>query len=84
MPCQSDIDKVKSNLNNLISFNQDLLSNSEFKLINAYSLLSQTDNKDLGLKIGLNILSTCFSKLADLLGPPGEVFSSFIFIVSSK
>jgi hypothetical protein len=78
MPSQSDIDKVKVNLNNLIAFNQDLLTNSEFKLINAYSLLSQTDNKDLGLTIGLNILSTCFSKLADLLGPPGEVFSSFM------
>jgi len=77
-PSQSDIDKVKSNINNLIAFNQDLLSNSEFKLINAYSLLTQTDDKDLGLKIGLDILSTCFSKLADLLGPPGVIFSNFM------
>ena len=78
MPSQADIDKVKLNLNNIISFNQDLLSNSEFKLINAYSLLTQTDNKDLGLSIGLDILNTCFSKLVDLLGPPGEILSKFM------
>jgi len=77
-PSQDDIDKVKKNLNNIISFNQDLLSNSEFKLINAFSLLTQTDNNDLGLVMGLNVLASCFSKLADALGPPGVIFSDFL------
>lgn len=75
---QKDIDTVKRNLNNMISFNQDLLNNSNMKLENAYALLTQTDNTDLGLQIGLDLVSGCLSKLADLLEPAGPIAASFL------
>ena len=77
-PSQKDIDTVKRNLNNMISFNKDLLNNANMKLENAYALLSQTDNKDLGLQIGLDLVSWCLSKLADLLEPEGPIAASFL------
>lgn len=55
-----DIDKVKENLNRIISFNQDLLSNVNYKIENAFALLSQTDDKDLGVELGIDLLSECF------------------------
>lgn len=73
MTTQHDIDKVKKNLNNMISFNQDLLNNANMKLENAYALLTLSDNKDLGLQIGLDLISGCLSKLADLLEPAGPL-----------
>jgi hypothetical protein len=75
---QKDIDTVKRNLNNMISFNKDLLNNSNMKLENAYALLSQTDDKDLGLQIGLDLVSWCLSKLADLLEPAGPIAANFL------
>jgi len=77
-PSQEDINKVKNNLNNMISFNKDLLNNANMKLENAYALLTQTDNKDLGLQIGLDLVSGCLSKLADLLEPAGPLAASFL------
>ena len=77
-PLQDDINKVKNNLNNIISFNKYLLNNANMKLENAYALLTQTDNKDLGLQIGLDLVSGCFSKLADLLEPEGPLVASFL------
>ena len=75
---QKDIDTVKRNLNNMISFNKDLLNNANMKLENAYALLTQTDDKDLGLQIGLDLVSGCLSKLADLLEPAGPLAASFL------
>ena len=75
---QHDIDTVKKNLNNMISFNRDLLNNSNMKLENAYALLTQKDDKDLGLQIGLDLVSGCLSKLADLLEPAGPLAASFL------
>ena len=78
-PSADDIDKVKNNLNKMISFNQDVLSNANYKLENAYTLLTQTDDKDFGLELGLNLLSSCFSELAsDLLGQEGSIAASFL------
>lgn len=74
-----DIDKVKENLNRMISFNQDLLSNVNYKIENAFALLSQTDDKDLGVELGIDLLSECFYELGGAIaGPVGAVSASFL------
>lgn len=74
----SDIDKVKNNLNKMISFNKDLLNNVNIKMENAYVLLNQTDNTDLGLLIGVNLLSGCFWAIGSIFGPLGNIPANFL------
>jgi hypothetical protein len=73
-----DIQKVKDNLNNMISFNKDLLNQANMKLENAYALLTEQDNQDLGLQIGINLLGGCFWALGSLLGPLGNIPANFL------
>lgn len=82
---QVDIDKVKENLNRMISFNQDLLSNVNYKIENAFALLSQTDNTDLGVELGIDLLSECFYELGGAIaGPVGAVSASFLTALVSN
>ena len=53
-PSPDEIQKVKDNLNNMITFNKDLLNQSNMKLENAYALLTEPDQSDLGLQISIN------------------------------
>jgi hypothetical protein len=72
-----DITKVKDNLNRMISFNQDLLNNVNYKIENAFALLSQTDNSDLGVELGIDFVSESFYELASAIaGPDENKFSS--------
>jgi hypothetical protein len=48
MPTAQEIDKVRSNLKNLIDLNSDLLIGGNYKIENAYALLTLNDNHDLG------------------------------------
>lgn len=64
MPTQTDIDKVKNNLSNLIDLNTDILTNGDIKIDNAALLLSISDDHDLGVQIGINLLSGAFWGLA--------------------
>jgi hypothetical protein len=74
-----DITKVKDNLNRMISFNQDLLNNVNYKIENAFALLSQTDNSDLGVELGIDLLSESFYELASAIaGPVGAISASFL------
>ena len=76
---QVDIDKVKDNLNRMISFNQDLLNNVNYKIENAFALLSQTDNSDLGVELGIDLVSESFYELASAIaGPVGAISASFL------
>ena len=59
-PSPDEIQKVKDNLDNIISFNKDLLNQANMKLENAYALLTEADQSDLGLQIGINLLGGCF------------------------
>jgi hypothetical protein len=77
-PSKEDIEKVKTNINNMISFNKDLLEQANIKLESAYALLSQTDNTDLGLSIGINLLGGAFWALGSLLGPLGNIPANFL------
>jgi len=67
-PTQEQIDKVKQNLSNLIDLNKDILTNGNIKIENAYLLLSMTDNKDLGVQIGINLLDGAFWGAAAING----------------
>jgi hypothetical protein len=76
---QDDITKAKSNLDKIISFNRDLRDNANMKLDNAYSLLSQTDNLDLGLQIGVNLMSGSFWVIgASTMGDMGSLVANFL------
>ena len=65
MPTQEQIDKVKQNLQNLIDLNSDILVGGNLKIENAFLLLSLTDNKDLGVQIGINLLDGAFFAMSD-------------------
>lgn len=65
MPTQNEIDRVRVNLTNLINLNDDILLNGNLKIENAFSLLSITDDKDLGIQIGINLMDGAFLALSD-------------------
>jgi hypothetical protein len=56
-PSSDDIAKMQTNVKNMIDFNNYLQLQGNTKILNAFLLLSITDNKDLGFQIGLNLLS---------------------------
>ncbi len=68
MPSRTDIDKVKSNLNNLIDLNSQLLVGGNLKIENAFLLLSMQDNHDLGVQIGINLIDGAFWTAGDVVG----------------
>jgi hypothetical protein len=77
-PTKEEILKVQENLNNMITFNKDLEVQNDLKLQNAYALLSQTDDNDLGLSIGINLLGGCFWEVGGLMGPGGSIAANFL------
>jgi hypothetical protein len=77
-PSSDEIQKVKDNLNNIISFNKDLLNQANMKLENAYALLTEPDKSDLGLQISINLLGGCFWALGSVLGPLGSIPANFL------
>ena len=48
------------------------------KLENAYALLSQSDNQDLGLQVGINLMGGLFWALGSLMGPIGSIPANFL------
>ncbi len=48
------------------------------RILNAYLLLSEQDNNDLGLNIGLNVLEGAFWAIGGALGPIGNFTASFL------
>lgn len=84
-PTQSDIDKVKQNLSNLIDLNTDILNNGNIKIDNAALLLSIKDDHDLGFQIGINLLTGAFWGLAAMqAGFIGALAANFCCGVISK
>jgi hypothetical protein len=47
MASPDQIVKVKANISNMIAFNNELYTQGQTKILNAYALLSIPDNKDL-------------------------------------
>ena len=55
-PTEAEILLVKTNLRNMINFNNELYVQGNTKILNAFLLLSISDDHDLGFDIGLNLL----------------------------
>jgi hypothetical protein len=76
-PTDEEIICVKQNLRNLIDFNNLLYTEGNTKILNAYLLLSISDDKDLGLAIGVNLLKGAFIALGDLGDSIGIIAGNF-------
>ncbi len=78
MPSPDEITTVRSNIQNMITFNNDLLTQIDIKMQTAVSLLSQAQNPDLGMQIGVNLLGGGFWALGSLFGPLGNIPANFL------
>jgi len=78
MASDDDILKVKQNIRNMIDFNNYLQTQGNTKILNAYALLSLSDNKDLGLQVGLNLLCGSFWALGGPYGAVGAITANFL------
>jgi hypothetical protein len=76
-PTPAQVAQVQSNLKNMQAFNDYVYSYGHDKVLNAYLLLSEQDNSDLGLTIGLNIVEGVFWAVGSEFGPVGNFFASF-------
>ena len=76
-PTDAQILSAKDNLRNLITFNDELYIQGQTKILNAYALLTLTDNHDPALTVGLNLLESSFLAIGSVGGPTGAFMSSF-------
>jgi len=77
-PTPDQINKVKTNINNIISYNRDVLINANIKLNNAYNLLNQTNTNDLGMQIAINFIGGEFWAIGSFFGPAGAVIANVL------
>lgn len=77
-PTDTEIQNAKDNLKNMIQFNTDFYSYGNGKIINSYALLSETDDKDLGLQIGLNLLTSAMEAIGCEGGLIGAIAGNFV------
>ena len=77
-PTPAQIQQVQQNLQNMQSFNDYVYNQGQSKVLNAYLLLSEQDNSDPGLTIGLNILEGAFWAVGSEFGPVGNFVASFM------
>lgn len=78
MATEEQILKVKQNIRNMIDFNNYLQTQGNTKILNAYALLSLSDNKDLGMQVGLNLLCGSFWALGGPYGAVGAIAANFL------
>jgi len=83
-PTSQDIFNAQTNLNNMIEFNQQFFSYGQGKIANAYALLAQKDDSDLGLQIGLNLLTNAMGELGGTAGFGGAIAGNFIASMVSQ
>jgi len=76
-PTPAQIAQVQENIKNLQALNDYIYTYGQGKILNAYLLLSEQDNSDLGLNIGLNILEGIFWAVGSEFGPVGNFLASF-------
>ena len=78
-PTPPQIAQVQSNLKNMQAFNDYVYSQGgNSRILNAYLLLSQKDDHDPGLPIGLNVLEGVFKAIGSMFGPVGMFASNFL------
>src|SRR5688572_28541805 len=74
----SAMKRVQQNLKNMQLMNDQIYSFGLSKYMNAFALLTEQDNDDLGLQIGLNIVEGAFWAGGSVGGPAGSFFASFL------
>jgi hypothetical protein len=77
-PTPAQIAQVQSNLQNMQALNDYVYNQGQSRVLNAYLRLSEQDNDDPGLIIGLNILEGAFWAVGGSLGPVGNFLASFL------
>ena len=77
-PTPDQIAKVQSNINNIISYNRDVLTNANIKLDNAYTLLNQQNNNDKGMQTAINFIGGCFWAIGGFFGPAGSIAANVL------
>jgi hypothetical protein len=60
------------------AFNDYVYNQGQSRVLNAYLLLSEQDNSDPGLTVGLNIFEGLFWAVGSELGPVGNFLASFL------
>ena len=60
------------------ALNDYVYNQGQSRVLNAYLLLSEQDNSDPGLTIGLNIFEGLFWAVGSELGPIGNFLASFL------
>jgi hypothetical protein len=60
------------------AFNDYVYNQGQSMVLNAYLLLSESDNNDPGLTVGLNILEGAFWAIGSEFGPVGNFAASFL------
>lgn len=78
MPTTDEILRVKTNLSRMQNLNDQVYTYGNGKIMNAFALLTQTDNSDLGLQIGLNLLCGAFWAAGGEFGAPGAIVANFL------
>ena len=77
-PTEEQILHVKSNLRNMIDFNNQLYVEGNTKILNAFLLLSIPDDHDLGFDIGLNLLKGAMIGIGAEGGIIGAIAANFL------
>ena len=77
-PTPDQIKQVQTNLSSMQAFNDQVYNFGLAKYLNAYELLSEHDDNDLGLAIGLNIIEGAFWAAGSVGGPAGSFLASFL------
>lgn len=77
-PTPPQIAHVQLNLQRMQALNDYVYNQGQSRVLNAYLLLSEQDNSDPGLTIGLNIFEGLFWAVGSELGPIGNFLASFL------
>lgn len=78
-PTPPQVAKVQANLVSMQKFNDFVYDTAAVnKVTNAYLLLSEQDNSDPGVTIGLNLLESAFRAIGSFAGPAGTFAASFL------
>jgi len=77
-PTPDQIRTVQTNLANMQKLNDYVYNHGLTVFVNAYALLSEQDNSDPGLAVGLNIVEAAYRAVGVIGGPTGVFITCFL------
>jgi hypothetical protein len=77
-PTDAQISQVKANIEAMQALNDYVYDHSDAKVLNAFLLMSEKDDDDPGLAIGINLLEGVFAALGGFLGGVGALAATFL------